>query len=189
MDIAVYLGSSASKDASIIEATKHLGTWIGHHGHTLVYGGGQTGLMGVVADSVLEANGKVFGVIPEFLVAKEIIHNNLTELHIVKTMPERKTMMIEHADAFVAVPGGVGTLEEISEVMSLLRLDRIQAPCIFYNPDHFYDPMKQLLENMANQGFFEQEFLDEVLFCETIEEVEEILDTYAKERDRETETK
>ena len=181
MHIAVYLGSSLGKDSTIQEATKALGTWIGKEGHTLVYGGGQTGLIGIVADACLDEKGKVIGVIPTFLEKKEITHHSLTDLHVVDTMAERKTMMIEYSQAFVAIPGGVGTLEEISEIMSLLHLNRLQAPCVFYNPDHFYDPMHQLLENMADEGFFDPAFLEKVHFCSTIEKVEDVLTSYAKE--------
>ena len=182
MNIAVYLGSLNGTDQKIQENTAKLGHWIGKEKHTLVYGGGQSGLMGIVADSCLAENGKVIGVIPHFLAGKEITHESLTELHYVDTMAERKTMMIENADAFVSMPGGVGTLEEISEIMSKLRLNQTDAPCIFYNYNHFYDAMKDLLDTMLEYEFIDEVFMNKVSFCSTIEEVESVLTKYCQKK-------
>ena len=113
MNIAVYLGSSMGKDPTMKEMTQKVGEWLAENHHTLVYGGARNGLMGVVADSVIAHGGHVIGVIPQFLEEKEQAHDNLDELHIVDTMAERKTMMIELSDAFIAMPGGPGTLRSI----------------------------------------------------------------------------
>ncbi len=178
MNIAVYLGSTYGKNPKIKEDTMKLGQWIGKENHTLVYGGGNNGLMGELANACLEQGGKVFGVIPEFLKDRELAHQGLTELHCVQTMAQRKTMMIEKAEAFVAMPGGVGTLEEISEIMSMIRLDQTKAPCIFYNQEHFYDPLKAMLERMLAEAFVDDKFMAAVHFCTTLDEIETILTTY-----------
>ncbi len=181
MNIAVYLGSTLGKDPSFKEDTFQLGRWIGKEKHTLVYGGGNNGLMAEVANGCLAENGKVIGVIPEFLKERELAHEGLDQLHIVQTMAERKTMMIEYAEAFVAMPGGVGTLEEISEIMSMIRLDQTHAPCIFYNTHHFYDDLKEFLERMHSEEFVDDEFMARVHFCASLDEVKEILSQYASE--------
>lgn len=178
MNIAVYLGSTNGKNPKIKDDTIQFGQWIGKKKHTLVYGGGNNGLMGELANACLAQEGKVFGVIPEFLKERELAHQGLTELHCVQTMAQRKTMMIEYADAFVAMPGGVGTLEEISEIMSMIRLNQTQAPCIFYNLDHFYNPLKAMLENMLSEDFVDDSFMEAVHFCSTLEEIKEILTRY-----------
>ena len=134
MNIAVYLGSNMGKDPTIKQMTEEVGKWLAENNHTLVYGGAKNGLMGVVADSVLSNGGHAIGVIPQFLELKEQAHADLDELHIVDTMAQRKTMMIELADAFITMPGGPGTLEEVSEIISKM------------NP-------KELYYNISGRGF------------------------------------
>ncbi len=118
MNITVYLGSEYGVNPLYIEKAAELGRWIGSNGHSLVYGGGNVGLMGVLADNVLASGGKVIGVIPDFFIEIEQQHNGLTELEVVPSMSERKKRMVELGDFFIAFPGGIGTLEEISEIMT-----------------------------------------------------------------------
>ena len=130
MNITVYLGANKGKDPSLSRAVRELGTWIGESGNALVYGGSRSGLMGELAQSVLAAGGAVTGVEPEFFVASEYQYDEITELIVTKNMAERKAKMIELGDAFLAFPGGTGTLEEIAEVMSAVSLGHLDAPCI-----------------------------------------------------------
>ena len=139
MNITVYLGANEGKDPALKQAVQELGRWIGESGNALVYGGSRCGLMGEIAESTLNAGGKVTGVEPEFFVQGELQHEGLTELIVTKDMTERKTKMIELGDAFIAFPGGTGTLEEIAEVMSKVSLRHLDAPCILYNLNGYYD--------------------------------------------------
>lgn len=139
MNITVYLGANAGNDPALAEAVRELGSWIGANGHRLVYGGSRSGLMGQLAQSALDAGGTVTGVEPQFFVQQELQHDGLTELIVTKDMTERKTKMIELGDAFIAFPGGTGTLEEIAEVMSKVSLGQLDAPCILYDLDGYYD--------------------------------------------------
>ena len=152
MNITVYLGANAGNDPALAEAVRELGSWIGANGHRLVYGGSRSGLMGQLAQSALDAGGTVTGVEPQFFVQQELQHDGLTELIVTKDMTERKTKMIELGDAFIAFPGGTGTLEEIAEVMSMVSLRQLDAPCILYNLNGYYDSLKALLNEMICKG-------------------------------------
>lgn len=174
MNITVYLASSTGNDPKFESAVKELGTWIGASGNTLVYGGSKTGLMGELAQSVLQAGGKVIGVEPQFFVDEDYQYEGLTQLIVSKDMAERKTKMIELGDAFIAFPGGVGTLEEVSEIMSKLSLGHLQAPCIYYNLDD-YDDIKHFLQQMIAKGFSSAEKQQGVYFAESLEKIKELL--------------
>lgn len=176
MNITVYLGALEGKDPALAKAVKELGTWIGTSGNSLVYGGSKSGLMGVVAESVLQAGGEVTGVEPQFFIDAEVQYDGLTELIVTKDMTERKTKMIELGDAFIAFPGGTGTLEEIAEVMSKVSLKQLEAPCIFYNLNGYYDSMKELLSHMIVMGLSTKERQEGIYFAETLEEIKGILD-------------
>ena len=152
MNITVYLGANAGNDPALAEAVRELGSWIGANGHRLVYGGSRSGLMGQLAQSALDAGGTVTGVEPQFFVQQELQHDGLTELIVTKDMTERKTKMIELGNAFIAFPGGTGTLEEIAEVMSMVSLRQLDAPCILYNLNGYYDSLKALLNEMICKG-------------------------------------
>ena len=152
MNITVYLGANAGNDPALAEAVRELGSWIGANGHRLVYGGSRSGLMGQLAQSALDAGGTVTGVEPQFFVQQELQHDGLTELIVTKDMTERKTKMIELGDAFIAFPGGTGTLEEITEVISKLSLGQLDAPCILYDLNGYYQPLHQLLQQMITMG-------------------------------------
>lgn len=175
MNITVYLGANEGNDPSLKEAVKELGKWIGESKNSLVYGGSKTGLMGEIAESVLNSGGKVIGVEPEFFVAKDLQLNSLTELIITKDIGERKRKMIELGDAFIAFPGGTGTLEEISEVMSMISLKRLHAPCILYNLNGYYNGLKLLLEHMIEMGLSSKERQKGIYFLENLQEIKEML--------------
>lgn len=176
MNITVYLASSTGNDSKFEEAVKELGSWIGVSGNTLVYGGSKTGLMGELAQSVLQAGGKVIGVEPQFFVDEEYQYEGLTKLIVTKDMAERKTKMIELGDAFIAFPGGVGTLEEVSEIMSKLSLGHLHAPCIYYNLDGYYDDVKHFLQQMILKGFSSAEKQQSLYFAESLEEIKEFIE-------------
>ena len=175
MNITVYLGANAGNDPALAQATAELGRWIGESGNTLVYGGSASGLMGVLAKSVLGAGGKAIGVEPQFFVDSELQHDGLTELIVTKDMTDRKTKMIELGDAFIAFPGGTGTLEEIAEVMSKVSLKHLDAPCILYNLNGYYDGLKALLDHMIEMGLSTKERQEGIYFADTLDEIERIL--------------
>ncbi|MBQ3892464.1 MAG: TIGR00730 family Rossman fold protein [Mailhella sp.] len=168
MNITVYCGAHYGNDPAYAACARSLGAWIAASGYALVYGGGRVGLMGIVADAALAGGGKVYGVIPRFLVERETEHCGLTKLTVVETMAERKRIMLEQGDAYVALPGGSGTLEEISEVISLIRLNRLQKPCILFNACGFYDPLKLQLERMERDGFYKRNRFS-VCFADSLE--------------------
>jgi uncharacterized protein (TIGR00730 family) len=161
--LCVYCGSSPGLRAAYIEAAEAFGRLIATEGITLVYGGGNVGLMGALADSVLQAGGNVIGVIPERLAAKELAHNGLSELHLVGSMHERKLKMAELSDAFVALPGGAGTIEEIFEVFTWTQLGFHLKPCAFLDVDQYYARLFQFLDHMADQRFITKEHLDSLI--------------------------
>lgn len=152
MNITVYLGACGGNDISLKHAVRAFGTWIGTSGNTLIYGGSRTGLMGEIAESTLQAGGKVIGVEPQFFVEREFQYDGLTQLIVTADMSQRKAKMIELGDAFLAFPGGTGTLEEISEIMSKVSLNQLSAPCILYNWNGYYDSLKALLRHMTETG-------------------------------------
>ena len=177
MKITVYLGASEGNDPALKTAVQELGRWIGQSGNALVYGGSRSGLMGLLADSVLAAGGQVTGVEPRFFVEQELQHNGLTELIVTENMDQRKAKMIELGDAFVALPGGVGTLEEISEIFTRVRLDMGPHECFLLNIDGFYDPLRSFLESMVEHRFFDQCDLDRCHFPRSVEELARLLST------------
>ena len=151
--VCVYCGSRTGAKAGFSEAARAVGTWIGQHGGQLVYGGGKAGLMGIVAAATLQAGGRVVGVIPRTLVEKEWALLECTELHIVETMHERKRMMAERADAFLALPGGIGTFEELFEVWTWRQLGYHDKPVGLLNVDGYYDGLLAFLSATVEQQF------------------------------------
>lgn len=176
MNIAVYCGSNFGSDFDFEKRTRELGHWMADQNHMLVYGGGNCGLMGVIAQSVMEKDGDAIGVIPEFLLEREQAYDDLNELYIVETMAQRKTKMIELADAFIALPGGPGTLEEISEIMSSVRLDQLSGPCILYNMNHFYDSLIEYLDKMVECKFLTAEDRNKYQVAENLSEIQQIIE-------------
>ena len=175
MNITVYLGANTGNDPAFLPAVQELGNWIGANGHALVYGGSKSGLMGALADSVLDAGGHVTGVEPSFFIEAEFQHDGIDDLIVTSDMAERKAKMIELGDAFIAFPGGTGTLEEIAEVMSKLALNHLDAPCIFYNLNGYYDHMKALLDHMIEMELSTKERQKKIYFADTLEEVTALL--------------
>ena len=176
MNITVYLGANEGTDPALKTAVQELGKWIGESGNALIYGGSRCGLMGVLADSVLTAGGEVTGVEPEFFVKGELQHDGLTDLIVTKDMTERKTKMIELGDAFIAFPGGTGTLEEIAEVMSKVSLKHLEAPCILYNLNGYYDSLKALLSHMTEMGLSSPERQEGIYFARDLSEIRKIIE-------------
>ena len=175
MNITVYLGAMYGTDPALQTTVAELGQWIGKSGHTLVYGGSASGLMGVLARSVMAAGGPVIGVEPQFFMDAGFQYNGLTELIVTKDMSERKAKMIALGDAFIAFPGGTGTLEEISEIISKVALNQLNAPCILYNLNGYYDDLKHLLSLMIEKGLSSAERQKGIFFAETLEEIKDIL--------------
>jgi uncharacterized protein (TIGR00730 family) len=155
--VCVYCGSSPGRAAEYREAAAGLGSEIARRGLALVYGGARVGLMGVLADAALAGGGRVIGVIPQGLARKEIAHEGLTRLIQVKTMHERKQAMADLADGFVAMPGGLGTLEEIIEVFVWSQLGLHRKPCGFLNTRGYYDPLLSFMKQMVEDRFLRAE--------------------------------
>jgi uncharacterized protein (TIGR00730 family) len=151
--VCVYCGSSFGSDPVYLEATQELARAFAGHGLRVVYGGASVGLMGALADATLEAGGEVVGVIPQQLVDREIAHQGLTELHIVQTMHQRKALMAELSDAFVALPGGIGTLEELIEIFTWDQLGLQHKPIAVLNTVGYYDGLAAFLDHAVEQGF------------------------------------
>lgn len=176
MNITVYLGASRGNSPALEQAVRALGAWIGESGNSLVYGGSKSGLMGVLAESTLHAGGRVTGVEPQFFIDAELQYDAIDELIVTETMAERRTKMIELGDAFIAMPGGTGTLEEISEVMSCSALEMLKAPCILYNLNGYYDGLKVLLEHMIDMGLSTTEKQRGIYFASDLAEIRAILE-------------
>lgn len=178
MNITVYLGANEGNDPAFRRAVQELGRWIGASGNALVYGGSKAGLMGLLAESVLAEGGDVTGVEPQFFVDEELQLDGLTELIVTRDMTERKNKMIELGDAFIAFPGGTGTLEEIAEVMSKVSLNQLNAPCILYNLNGYYDSLQQLLLQMIEKGLSTPERQSGISFAADLAQIRHILGSY-----------
>jgi uncharacterized protein (TIGR00730 family) len=155
--ICVYCGSNSGSRPVYAEAAKELASVLVQQDYELVYGGADKGIMGVIADAVLEQGGKVHGIIPKMLCEKELAHQNLTELHIVSSMHERKTMMAALSDGFIAMPGGYGTLEEIIEIITWGQLKFHDKPCGLLNIDGYFDHLLAYLDHAQAEGFLRPE--------------------------------
>ena len=163
-------------DPKYLREVIRLGTWIGENGHRLIYGGSRIGLMGELAEAVLKAGGEVIGVEPGFFVDSCLQHDGINELIVTDTMAERKAIMIERGDAYIAFPGGTGTLEEIAEVMSQIRLGHNDRPCFILNLDGFYDPLKVMLDRMVSEGFLDADSRSRFLFADDTDEIARYFD-------------
>lgn len=153
MNACVFCGSSLGDNPVFQDTAESLGASLARAGITLVYGGGNVGLMGVLANAVMHGGGEVIGIIPEFLMKLEVGHPGLTRLEVVRSMHERKRRMAELADAFVALPGGWGTLEELAEILTWNQLGLIARPVYVLNSDGFYDPLVEQMTRMVSHGF------------------------------------
>ncbi len=163
MNICVFCGSAIGHNPAFAQAAEKLGTLIGTHGHTLVYGGGNIGLMGILADSVLSAKGKVIGVIPDFLFKKEVAHTGITELIVVDSMHERKKKMADRADVFIAMAGGWGTLDELAEILTWRQLHVIDKPIGILNTQEFFSPLLHMMTSMVSNGFLKEQNFNKII--------------------------
>ena len=178
--ICVYCGSGSGSDEAFREAARTLGRMLAESNIGLVYGGGRIGLMGEVARSVLEAGGNVIGIIPEFLKAREVMLADAQEPHVVPDMHTRKQLMFEKADAFIALPGGIGTLEELVEQMTWAQLGRHEKPILIADINGFWRPLLSLLAHMRESGFVRAGLEVRYLVAERIEDALEMIETAAK---------
>jgi uncharacterized protein (TIGR00730 family) len=174
----VFCGSSSGTVPVYAEAAQSLGRELVRRNLRLVYGGGNIGLMGILADAVLAEDGEVVGVIPQALVAKEVAHLGLTQLHVVGSMHERKALMVELSDAFLALPGGFGTLEEFCEVLTWAQLGLHVKPCGLLNVNGYYDPLLEFFGQAVNEGFLRDKHRALVLVGPAPEEVLGLLAAY-----------
>ncbi|MCC8407298.1 TIGR00730 family Rossman fold protein [Mucilaginibacter sp. UR6-1] len=151
--VCVYCGANFNGDTNLLNAIESLAQYFVDHDITLIFGGGRVGVMGLIADAVLTKGGKAIGIIPQFLADKEVAHTGLTELHVVQTMHERKQRMIELSDGIIALPGGMGTLDELFEAITWLQLGLHKSPVAILNINGFYDMLLKQLDLMVEQKF------------------------------------
>mgnify|MGYP003402800418 FL=1 len=169
--IALYCGSRSGNKPIYQEKAIALAQGLAKQGFGLVYGGASIGLMGQVADAMISHGGEAVGVIPEFMMDYEIAHHQLTELHVVQTMHERKALMAERASAFVALPGGLGTFEEILEVATWGQLNQHQKPMMIYNVNGFYDALITQLDHAVEEGFLPPQHRAKLIVCNHAEQI------------------
>lgn len=169
--IAVFCGSALGTELEFVAQAENVGRTLAQQGNVLVYGGGRSGLMGVVADSALAAGGQVIGVIPKQLVDRELAHPHLTKLYVVENMHERKVKMSELSDAFIAMPGGTGTLEEIFEQWTWAQLGIHLKPCAFLNVNGFYDDLLKFIAMTADKGFTHSRFNTALIASTSVVEI------------------
>ncbi len=181
MIIAVFCGSDFGTVSAYTEMAREIGKWIGQSRNTLIYGGGEAGLMGTVAEEVHNAGCEVIGVVPgnvDFI--KDRPQPFVTELIVSKNMSERKEYMFENADVFIALPGGIGTLDEISEAATLTKIGVFNKPCILINKNGFYNPIMDMFSKMTDAGFLLEESMKHVLFSDDIKEIDSFIRNYFK---------
>ena len=176
--VCVFCGSSMGFNSIFKDAAHELGEILAKENIRLVYGGGSIGLMGILADAVLENGGEVVGIIPQFLYDKEVGHDGNTELIIVDSMHERKQKMAELAHGFIAMPGGIGTMEELFEIFTWSQLDLIKKPIALYNVDHFYDELLQFFNKMVEEGFIKKCTVNTLIKASNIHDIMEKMKTY-----------
>ena len=175
MNIAVYLGASKGNDPAIERAVDALGRWIASRKHTLVYGGTNNGLMGVLSDAVKEEGGSMIGVTVRIPMIEKATRNDLDACFVTDDLRERKQIMMARSDAFVAMPGSLGTLDELTDVLADLKTGVLAKPCFVMNIGGFYDPLIALLETMIDRGFLLREELKHLHFVTGVEELGERL--------------
>lgn len=184
MNITVYCGAQTGRDPEFRKRAVELGTWMAANGHRLVFGAGVVGMMGAVSNAVLDAGGEVTGVTPDFFIFAEEINDRITDLRVTKTLSERRRIMIEEGDAFIALPGGTGTLDEISEVLSLTRLGKmgsVTRPVMFYNINGYYDHLLKFFDRMTAEEFNRVSDRKGIIEVRSIEDIENVLMTAGKQ--------
>nr|WP_300541877.1 TIGR00730 family Rossman fold protein [Maricaulis sp.] len=176
--VCVYCGSNSGQDPAFVAAARAVGETLAGRGVRLVYGGGQVGLMGEMADAALAAGGEVHGVIPEFLALKEIAHMELTQLHVVRSMHARKAKMVELSEGFIALPGGIGTMEELFEVWTWAQLGQHRHPVGLLNVEGYYDELVAFLDKMTGQGFLAPGHRGALFVADTVDKLLDGFDAY-----------
>ncbi len=182
--IAVFCGASAGNNVTHQEIARDMGRALAQRGLTLVYGGGNVGLMGMIADAALEAGGDVIGVIPKFLADREIAHPKLTQTHFVKTMHERKALMADLSDGFVALPGGFGTLDEFCEILTWAQLNLHAKPIGILNALGYFDSLLDFFDNAVQQGFLTESLRALILEASTPEKIIDLITSHQTHRVR-----
>ena len=178
MNVCVFGASSDNIDASYFESVENLGRKLAESSHTVVFGGGAHGLMGAVARGAAKNGGKIIGIAPSFFDVGDILYKDSGELIFTETMAERKKMMEDISDAFIAVPGGVGTFEEFFEVLTLKQLQKHNKPLVIFNVNHYYDKLEELLEEIVKAGFMKRECKSVYKVCTSAEELIEYIENY-----------
>ena len=176
--ICVFCGSREGVRSSYAAAARRTGVALAKRGIRVVYGGGRVGLMGVLADAALEADGEVVGIIPEAIVSREVAHAGLTKLHVVGSMHERKALMSDLSDGFLTLPGGYGTLEEFLEVLSWAQLSIHDKPCALLDVDGFYAPLASLFDKAVAEGFVQPGHRSLVLTGDSPEQLLDLMESY-----------
>ncbi|OGA19492.1 MAG: Rossman fold protein, TIGR00730 family [Betaproteobacteria bacterium RIFCSPLOWO2_02_FULL_65_24] len=176
--VCIFCGSSPGHHPAYRAAAESLGRLLAERGIQLVYGGGKVGLMGALAESMMAAGGEVIGVIPQGLLAREKGHRGITRLEVVTTMHERKARMAELADGFIALPGGLGTLEEFCEILTWSQLGIHGKPVALYNVSRFFDPLLDLFDHAVKEGFLRPEHRQLVLVADEVEELLQAMHDY-----------
>ena len=184
MRVGIYCGSKTGNNPIYAEKAEELGVFLAKHHIGIVYGGSNQGLMGKVANAILDHNGEVIGVMPNFLQWKEITHQNLTKIHYVTTMYERKAKMLELADILLALPGGSGTMDEFFDVMTLSQIGHHQKPVCLYNVNNYYEFLQLQLQHMVNEGFMQQEQLTSIFTVQSPTELFEIIQRESELQDK-----
>ncbi len=180
MKIAVFCGSLPGKREAYLADARRLGEWIASEGHELIYGAGKEGMMGEVADAALSGGASVTGIIPKFMKDNGWCHEHLTNLIVTEDLADRKEKMAEMADAFIALPGGLGTLEEIADILSWMRIDFFEKPFILFNTEEFYKDLYQVIQSLATEEFMDQKDADRVVLSDDPESISAYLQKVLK---------
>ena len=172
MNITVFLGSTFGSKKQYASDAGRIGTWIGEHHHTLIYGGASVGTMGILSSAAKEAGAYVIGIMPQFLVDRGVANKDgLDEQIVVENMDERKKLLIGKADVLVTLPGGPGTLEELAEAVSAKKLGTFKGDVLIYNPEGFYDSLRAQYQHMEEEGFLPGNHLEMIQYCDSLEEL------------------
>lgn len=171
MNLCIFCGSRSGRDGRYVAIARDVAQRVVAEGYGIVYGGGRVGLMGILADAALDAGGSVVGVIPDSLAQKEVAHSGLTSLHVVGSMHERKALMADLSDGFIALPGGFGTMDELCEILTWAQLHIHAKPVALLNTDGYYDELLALFDKMVTEGFLSQENRDLLIAAPNVKEL------------------
>ena len=179
--LCVYCGSSMNVDEDFKQAAKKMGEILAQNNIRLVYGGGKAGLMGIIADAVMQNGGEAIGIIPSHISDREIQHKGLTELHVVDTMHVRKQMMVDNSDAFLIMPGGIGTLDETCEIMTWRQLGIHDKPIVVADLKGYWKPFVNMIDNIISEGFMREDDKKIITIVDTIDDVMDALERAPRE--------